>query len=340
MEDMRIGILDCGRDEAAALEVAAQRSATPVVARAECKGPSLAQDDSGKLAGCNQTVLRTGTESLDSWIEMGLVNKLAYARKVLPGRCGAGCARRWRVQCISFCFWRITLSRRLTPRTDANASRASNRSAGWNVCREYPRSPTWRDEEGRPFVHTYFYPAEQYDEGLVAALAEHCRQGWARLKCICTMAFSNRTPPKIRDGSWWNFGTSWRFVIGVLRWRRDRRRRAMPSCTEIGRWPIPPEASCAAWIRDANSRGNRVLCGPDHADLVLNRAQIGKINSVYECALPLDQAAPHRKGNDLVADGGQDLSADHPRPLVADIGRTLRRRKPAIENGEINEGVR
>ncbi len=32
---------------------------------------------------------------------------------------------------------------------------------------EYPKvADNWRDHDGRPLVHTYFYPAEQYDEGL------------------------------------------------------------------------------------------------------------------------------------------------------------------------------
>jgi hypothetical protein len=30
-------------------------------------------------------------------------------------------------------------------------------------------------------VHTYFYPAEQYDEGLVDRLAEHCHAGWGEI---------------------------------------------------------------------------------------------------------------------------------------------------------------
>jgi len=66
----------------------------------------------------------------------------------------------------------------------------------------------------------------------------------------------------------------------------------------------------------ANSSGGHA-CGVDsemqilaetgcYADFTLptgpfHPAQIAKINSVYECDLPLDQAAPHRKGRDLSA---------------------------------------
>src|SRR5262249_40755414 len=48
-----------------------------------------------------------------------------------------------------------------------------------NWCIEYPRIvDPWRDTDGRAFVHTYFYPAEQYDTGLLQRLADHCQAGW------------------------------------------------------------------------------------------------------------------------------------------------------------------
>jgi len=41
-------------------------------------------------------------------------------------------------------------------------------------CREYAMTfGSWRDAENRPWVHTYFYPAEQYDKGLLQQLASH-----------------------------------------------------------------------------------------------------------------------------------------------------------------------
>src|ERR1019366_5897086 len=49
--------------------------------------------------------------------------------------------------------------------------------------REYPKVVEgWRDHDGRPLVHTYFYPAEQYDEGLLEMLAEHCHAGWGEVE--------------------------------------------------------------------------------------------------------------------------------------------------------------
>ena len=50
-------------------------------------------------------------------------------------------------------------------------------------CHEYPRmADAWRDSDGHPFVHTYFYPAEQYDRRLIQQLAEHTRSGWGEIE--------------------------------------------------------------------------------------------------------------------------------------------------------------
>ena len=48
--------------------------------------------------------------------------------------------------------------------------------------REYPKVvDRWRDHDGRPLVHTYFY-AQQYDQGLLDMLAEHCHTGWGEVE--------------------------------------------------------------------------------------------------------------------------------------------------------------
>jgi len=272
---------------------------------------------------------------------MGLVNKLAYARKVLPGAMWRGL----RSSVAGPVHLIFVLADHFEPAIDAQDGRKrvsrfeQERRVEW-WCREYPKiADRWRDEEGRPFVHTYFYPAEQYDEGLVAALAEHCRQGWGEIEVHLhhgifepdTAENTRRQLVEVRD---------------ILAFRH--RCLAVEEGSAEARYAFVH----GNWAL-ANSAGGE-LCGVDsemqilaetgcYADLtmptsVLNRAQIGKINSVYECALPLDQAAPHRKGNDLVAGrAAKTFPLIIQGPLVADIGRTLRRRKPAIENGEINE---
>ncbi len=48
---------------------------------------------------------------------------------------------------------------------------------------DYPRRfDAFRDAEGRPPRHTFFYPAEEYDEQTVAGLAPLCRDGWAEVE--------------------------------------------------------------------------------------------------------------------------------------------------------------
>jgi hypothetical protein len=99
----------------------------------------------------------------------------------------------------------------------------------------------------------------------------------------------------------------------------------------------------------ANSAGGR-FCGVDsemkilsdtgcYADFtlptgILHPAQTAKINSLYECGLPLDQAAPHDKGIDLT-------SGRTPRifplvvqgPLLVDFERSRRSLRPVFESG-------
>src|SRR2546422_8187382 len=63
------------------------------------------------------------------------------------------------------------------------ADRAEQRRRVERWCRERPKlvSP-WRDADGRPWRHTYFIPAEQYDPELVGLLASNCRDGWGEVE--------------------------------------------------------------------------------------------------------------------------------------------------------------
>jgi len=78
-----------------------------------------------------------------------------------------------------------------------------------------------------------------------------------------------------------------------------------------------------------------------YADLTLptgfwHTAQISKINSVYECGSPLDQAVPHRQGRDLaVGRPPKTWPLMIQGPLLADVGNTLRSARPVLENGGI-----
>jgi len=169
--------------------------------------------------------------------------------------------------------------------------------------REYPEVvDPWRDADGRPFVHTYFYPAEQYDEGLVEMLADHCHAGWGEVETHLHHGWDYPDTPE-----------NTRRLLTEFRDRLAFRHR----CLSLESGSTQPRYCFVHGdFALANSSGGHA-CGVDsemqilaetgcYADFTLptgpfHPAQIAKINSVYECDLPLDQAAPHRKGRDLVA---------------------------------------
>ena len=204
-------------------------------------------------------------------------------------------------------------------------------------CREYPAAVGgWRDEEGQPFRHTYFYPAEEYDEALIDRLAEHCHGGWGEIEIHLhhgveapdTAENTARTLVELRDALAARGCLSLEGGAGTPRYAFVH-----------GNWAL------------ANSDNGR-FCGVNdemqiladtgcYADFTLpapSSAQIGKINALYECALPLNRRAPHRRGIDL-------QRGHTPRifpliiqgPLMIDFGRRKRGCPfPGIESGELS----
>jgi hypothetical protein len=168
-------------------------------------------------------------------------------------------------------------------------------------CREYPRlADAWRDSDGYPFVHTYFYPAEQYDHRLIQQLAEHCDRGWGEIE----IHLHHGIPAP---------DTAQNTRCQLLEFR-DALASNHGCLSYLDGGGPPKYAFVHGNFALANSAGGR-FCGVDsemqlladtgcYADLTLptapfHAAQIGKINSLYECALPISQRAPHRRGHDL-----------------------------------------
>ena len=272
---------------------------------------------------------------------MSFANKLAYARKVLP----AATWRGLRSPVSGPVHLIFAMADHFEPAIDAvdgtkrvSRSEQERRVEWW--CREYPNLvDRWRDEEGHPFVHTYFYPAEQYDEGLLAALAEHCHEGWGEIEVhLHHGIFEPDTPENTRRQ--------------LVEFRDQMAFRHRCLAVEEGSAEVRYAFVHGNWAL-ANSAGGRV-CGVDsemqilaetgcYADMtmpasVLHPAQIAKINSLYECALPLDQRAPHRKGHALTAGRAPET---YPiiiqGPLVIDVASAVRGNKRAIESGELSE---
>jgi len=169
-------------------------------------------------------------------------------------------------------------------------------------CREYPQLvDAFRDSDGHPFKHTYFYPAEQYDSRLVEQLAEHCHAGWGEIEIHLHHGLTN---PDTEENT--------RRQLEQFRDLLVSKHRSL-SFMEGDR-ELPRYGFVHGNYALANSAGGR-FCGVDselqilaetgcYADLTLppgrfHPAQISKINSIYECELPLNRRTAHRRGRDL-----------------------------------------
>jgi hypothetical protein len=166
-------------------------------------------------------------------------------------------------------------------------------------CAEYPAVfDHLRDSDGRPFCHTYFYPAEQYEPHLIEILSAHCNSGWGEIEIQLHHGIASPD-------------TAQNTRATILAFRD-----ALAACGclsyEVSS-TIPRFAFVHGnWALANSAKGS--FCGVDeemkilaetgcYADFTLpsapSAAQIAKTNSLYECALPLDLRAPHRRGADL-----------------------------------------
>ena len=270
---------------------------------------------------------------------MRLEKQIAYARKVLPSATWRALhpPARGPVHLI------LALADHFEPSIvpedgKKRASRPEQERRLEHWAREYPKIvDPWRDHDGRPLLHTYFYPAEQYDQGLLDMLADHCHTGWGEVEIHLHHGISH---PDTAENT--------RRALVEFRDQLAFRHRCL--ALEEGS-TRPAYAFVHGNFALANSAAGR-FCGVDsemqilaetgcYADLTMptgfwHPAQIEKLNSVYECALALDQAAPHRKGRDLVAGRAPNtFPLIVQGPLLTDLRRTLRSARPAFENGAI-----
>jgi hypothetical protein len=207
-------------------------------------------------------------------------------------------------------------------------------------CREYPaRFEDFRDAEGRPLVHTYFYPAEQYERALIAMLAAHCHSGWGEIEihlhhgvkapdtventCRQLSAFRDLLAAEHGCLSYWSGSglPRYAFVHGNFALANSNNGRG---CGVDSEMQVLAETGC-------------------YADMTLptgtfHLAQTGKINSIYECGLPLAERAPHRKGRDLEAGRAvQTFPLLVQGPLMLDLKPGSGSRAWKIENGALTE---
>ncbi len=205
-------------------------------------------------------------------------------------------------------------------------------------CREYPRRfSDYLDAEGRPFVHTYFYPAEQYDRPLIARLAEHCREGWGEIEVHLHHGVASPDTAENTRRQLIEFRDRLAIDHGCL------------SYSSVSRQPRYAFVHGNFALANSN-RG--FACGVDsemqvlaetgcYADFTLptgifHRAQTAKINSIYECGLPLSERAPHRTGRDVARGRSpQTLPLIVQGPLLMDLNRSNGGRRWGVENAAL-----
>jgi hypothetical protein len=270
---------------------------------------------------------------------MSLRKKISYVSRVLPGAigCALGSPVREPVHLM------IAVADHFEPAIDPAGgekrvpmSERERRLQWWS--REYPKAADpWRDHDGRPFVHTYFCPAEQYEEGLLEMIAEHCHSGWGETEIHLHHGIPD---PDTAENT--------RSLLTDFRDRLAFRHRCLAVEEGSGQ---PRYCFVHGNFALANSADGR-MCGVDsemkvlaetgcYADFTLptaplHSAQIAKMNSLYECGLPLDEAAPHRTGTDLRtgrAPGIFPLMVQG--PLLVDFGRSWRALRLQLETGAI-----
>lgn len=204
-------------------------------------------------------------------------------------------------------------------------------------CDQYPRLVAdWADHDGHYFKHTYFYPAEQYDAGLVSQLAEHCHGGGGEIEIHLhhgmeapdTADDTRRTIVDFRDALAHKHGALSYLDDGVPRYAFVHGNFALANSAKGTACGVDSEMQVLA----------ETGC---YADMTLptgyfHPAQIAKINSLYECSLPLSQRAPHRQGSDLRRGRPPAILPIMVQgPLMLDLDSPNRSRRFSIENGAL-----
>lgn len=221
-------------------------------------------------------------------------------------------------------------------RARAPHSEQERRVERW--CSEYPSAiGSWRDHDGRPLVHTYFYPAEQYEFGLVDRLAEHCHEGWGEIEIH--LHHGTDAPASAAE------------TREVLQTFRDALVNDHGCLSFVEGSHQPRYAFVHGNFALANATGG-YGCGVDdemqiladtgcYADFTMpaatfHPAQIAKVNSMYESGLSLRVRAPHRKGRHLaVGHAPKIFPLNIQGPLMFDFDRRARNRIGRIDNAAL-----
>jgi hypothetical protein len=271
---------------------------------------------------------------------IGLQQKSSYASRWLPGYFWQ---RLTRPRLPKRVHLMLTLADHFEPAYVPNEGQArapygeqERRVERW--CREYPKLfAEYRDAEDRPFVHTYFYPAEQYDRALLERLAEHCHAGWGEVEIHLhhgvdkpdTEENTRRQLVEFRDTLAKEHGCMsylagsaqprYAFIHGNFALANSNHGRG---CGVDGEMQILADTGCYADMT--------MPASPFHW------AQTGKVNALYECGLPLTERAPHRSGRDLASGRpAQIFPINVQGPLMLDFHPESGNRRIGIDNSAL-----
>src|SRR5262245_19550325 len=192
-----------------------------------------------------------------------------------------------------------------------------------------------RDFDGVHFKHTNFYPAEQYSYELLDLLAALQSEGFGEVEIHLHHGVDRPdTAENLRN---------------VLVDFRDRLAGEHKCLSRMMAAPTPMYGFVHGNFALANSAGGR-CCGVDseiqilaetgcYADLTLpaipHRAQVPRINAIYQCGRPLHERSPHRSGRNLHVGDAPTLPIIFTGPLVFD----WRRRRFGLPVPRVDDGA-
>lgn len=162
-----------------------------------------------------------------------------------------------------------------------------------------------RDADGTKFRHTNFYPAEQYHPEILEIMAEMQSEGLGEVEVHLH-----------HGGEQADTAENLKNTLVDFRDTLADRHECLSRLDGVG---DPMYAFVHGNLALANSRGGRD-CGVDgemeilrdtgcYADMTLpsapDQSQVGVINQIYECALPMSEPVPHARGKRVAANGKQ-----------------------------------
>jgi len=182
-----------------------------------------------------------------------------------------------------------------------------------------------RDHDGTPFRHTNFFPAEQYERRRLEMIADLQAEGFGEVEVHFHHGVDQPDTPENTER--------------ILRDFRDVLAHEHRCLSRASVSDLPKYAFVHGNWALANSAGGR-FCGVDsemqiladtgcYADFTLpsapDESQVPRINSIYVCGNPLNEARPHRSGADLkVGDQHPESPIIFTGPLVFDWTRRVR----------------